>query len=137
MKDIVPELYEQIKADFDVRIRRDHDIQKMLSSETETSYSRLTEAAKRIGTYAVEALKKNLTEEKLPDGTLYWNIAKRTIEPLMQEAHTIVCALFAIIQKNNDTKAGIGLEPLIPDFNQERMNAILNKLDWLRKEDEA
>ena len=128
--DIVPELYEQIRADFEQKMNRSKPI-KTFRSRVEKQ----TADAKGVSLYAAElgkcasyALTHNLTEKNLPDGKLYWNIAERTIKPLLEEVHMLVMQAAAQVQKQEDAKIGIGLTPIKSTFPKERINDLMNKL---------
>jgi hypothetical protein len=87
----------------------------------------------RLGEYAADSLKRNLTDETLPDGVLYWNIAKRTIVPLMQEVQKIALDMAEAVQTREDKEAGIGIKPIRPEFNEGRIEAVMNKVVFLSK----
>ena len=134
MKDIVPELQKSILADFQSQVEEDYKIQRILSGEDEkATFADVSKLSARLGEYAADSLKRNLTDETLPDGVLYWNIAKRTIVPLMQEVQKIALDMAEAVQTREDKKAGIGIKPIRPEFNEERIEAVMNKVVFLSK----
>lgn len=134
MKDIVPELQKSILADFQSQVEEDYKIQRILSGEDEkATFADVSKLSARLGEYAADSLKRNLTDETLPDGVLYWNIAKRTIVPLMQEVQKIALDMAVAVQTREDKKAGIGIKPIRPEFNEERIEAVMNKVVFLSK----
>lgn len=134
MKDIVPELQKSILADFQSQVEEDYKIQRILSGEDEkATFADVSKLSARLGEYAADSLKRNLTDEALPDGVLYWNIAKRTIVPLMQEVQKIALDMAEAVQTREDKKAGIGIKPIRPEFNEERIEAVMNKVVFLSK----
>lgn len=134
MKDIVPELQKSILADFQSQVEEDYKIQRILSGEDEkATFADVSKLSARLGEYAADSLKRNLTDETLPDGVLYWNIAKRTIVPLMQEVQKIALDMAETVQTREDKKAGIGIKPIRPEFNEERIEAVMNKVVFLSK----
>lgn len=134
MKDIVPELQKSILADFQSQVEEDYKIQRILSGEDEkATFADVSKLSARLGEYAADSLKKNLTDETLPDGVLYWNIAKRTIVPLMQEVQKIALDMAEAVQTREDKKSGIGIKPIRPEFNEERIEAVMNKVVFLSK----
>lgn len=89
MTDAVPELWEQISRDFNRSASTDVWIRSFLrrvKDGTATSEEASVYAG-RLGTHAGSALARALKKESLPDGKLYWNIADRTIRPLLTEVH--------------------------------------------------
>lgn len=132
MNDIVPKLLESVLQDFRGNIAKDIKISRILSGENKTaSLAEVSGLADNVGEYAYQSLKKNLTAETLPDATLYWNIAKRVIVPLMQEAQNTILDMAEIVQKSQDKKDGIGIKPIRPDFNRERVETVINKVVFL------
>jgi hypothetical protein len=134
MKDIVPELQKSILADFQSQVEEDYKIQQILSGEDEkATFADVSKLSARLGEYAADSLKRNLTDETLPDGVLYWNIAKRTIVPLMQEVQKIALDMAEAVQTREDKEAGIGIKPIRPEFNEGRIEAVMNKVVFLSK----
>ncbi len=128
--DIAPELYERIQARFEGLISGDRQIQGILTGEDErATFPDVSLLARKIGGYAAESLTEYLTEERLPDGRLYWNIMQRTIVPIMRRTYDIVMQMAFIVQEREDKAKGIGIKPIKPDFPLERIEAVMNKLD--------
>ena len=113
MKDITPELQKSVLSDFYNMVEEDNKIQGILTGEDKrATLTQVSKQAERLGEYAVRSLKKNLTDETLPDGTLYWNIAKGVIPPLMREVQKVATDMAVRVQTREDKKAGIGLKPV-------------------------
>lgn len=134
MTDIVPKLQKSVLSDFYSMVEEDNKIQAILTGKDKrATLTQVSKHAECLGEYAVRSLEKNLTNETLPDGTLYWNIAKGIIPPLMREVQTIAIDMAVRVQTREDKKAGIGLKPVRPVFNQERIEAVMNKVVFLSK----
>lgn len=134
MKDITPELQKSVLSDFYNMVEEDNKIQGILTGEDKrATLAQVSRYAERLGEYAAESLKKHLTDETLPDGTLYWNIAKGVIPPLMQEVQKVATDMAVRVQTREDKKAGIGLKSVRPPFNQERIEAVMNKVVFLSR----
>lgn len=134
MKDIVPKLQKSVLSDFYSMVEEDNKMQAILTGKDKrATLTQVSKHAERLGEYAVRSLEKNLTDETLPDGTLYWNIAKGVIPPLMREVQNLAIDMAVTIQKREDEKTGIGLKPVRPPFNQERIEAVMNKVVFLSK----
>ena len=94
MKDIVPKLQKSVLSDFYSMVEEDNKMQAILTGKDKrATLTQVSKHAERLGEYAVRSLEKNLTDETLPDGTLYWNIAKGVIPPLMREVQNL-CLLY-------------------------------------------
>lgn len=134
MKDIVPKLQKSVLSDFYSMVEEDNKMQAILTGKDKrATLTQVSKHAERLGEYAVRSLEKNLTDETLPDGTLYWNIAKGAIPPLMREVQNLAINMAVTIQKREDEKTGIGLKPVRAPFNQERIEAVMNKVVFLSK----
>lgn len=130
MNDVAPKLYSKILKDFEQRINGDgfiQSFQRKIENKT-ASAEQVSTYARRLGEHGSEALCKYLTEDNLPDGKLYWNIAERTIRPIAEEIHKLVNEAAVATQLIDDEKSGIGLKPKVPAFPEERFNALINKV---------
>ena len=124
MTDAVPELWEQISRDFNRSASTDVWIRSFLrrvKDGTATSEEASVYAG-RLGTHAGNALARALKKESLPDGKLYWNIADRTIRPLLTEEN-----------KRN----GIGLKPMRGPWPENRVKDLIDKIVEVYAEEEA
>lgn len=128
MTDIAPELYADVLKDFEDRKSKDPEIasfMKKLEAGKATESDCMSYAG-NLGECAVEALNAQITEEKLPDGKLYCNIAEKTVKPLLKEVHKLINEAAIQIQKRIDEKSGINMNPQKAPFPEERVNALLN-----------
>lgn len=105
MEDVAPGLYEKIHAAYDSANKSDPQLKAFVEklNRRRATHADVVNAAKRIGKHASDALKEYLTVEALPDGVMYWNIADRTIKPIMTEAHGLINNL-ATLQKRVQDK---------------------------------
>ena len=135
--DIVPDLYEKIHADFERKVNANKPIKTFWSRlQKKTADARgVSLYAEQLGRCAAYALTNNLTEENLPDGKLYWNIAERTIQPLLEECHQMVMAAASGLQSQEDEKEGINLKPIEPELPIYRVRDFMNKLVAVVEED--
>lgn len=128
--DIAPELYEKIEKEFAKRVNEDRDIQTFLKKKKEKTASseEVSIYAANLGRCASKALIANLTEENLPNGQLYWNIAERTIIPLLQKVHTLVNDAAIEVNQYEDEKNGIHLIGQRTEFPKYRVRDLVNKM---------
>ncbi|MGI6205515.1 MAG: hypothetical protein ACOYJI_02630 [Anaerovoracaceae bacterium] len=130
MSDIVPDLYKKILRDFRSAVALDPWIKsfnKRLDAGKATQED-VQKYAGILGRTASKALNRGLTPENLPDGKIYWNIAKRTIEPLLREVTEMVNGAMVSIIEVQHKKKRIGIKPQRAKFNQDRCDAIINKI---------
>ena len=129
-KDVVPALAEAIDTTFNTLVSADVVIRAFNSklakgTATQRDVFGYTEC---LGRHASKSLKMCLTPETLPDGKLYWNIATRTVKPLLQRVHGMVIEAAIAVQTADDQRNGIGVKAMAVDFPDERINDLLNKL---------
>ena len=141
MDDIVPKLNEAIERSFKKGIENNEWIQAFLT-KVETGKNVQTQDvstyARELGQEASKALIKGLQPTKLPGGKLYFNIAQRTIEPLIRKVYAEVNAVASQVQTLEDQKIGIGLKAVKAEYPEQRVNAIISKLvDEAMKGDET
>ena len=128
--DVVPELNARIEASFDGYVMRDRQLSQ-ISNRIRDGTATLKDAhayAERLGEDLSRALVSNLTVDTLPNGTLYYNIAQRTIIPGLQNNYALVNDAAELIQKAIDQKSKIGLGVIRADFPLERINGLIDKI---------
>lgn len=128
--DVVPQLNEAIQTSFQGNVMKDRriaQISKRIRDGTATFVDG-HDYAERLGENLSRALASNLTEQTLPDGRLYYNIAKRTITPALEENYNLTNEAAADIQKILDEASGIGLNAVRADFPTERIQGLIDKM---------
>lgn len=130
VKDVVPELREQIETRFRSNVMADRQL-RSVSQRIESGRASLHDAhayAERLGEDLSKALTMTLTEDNLPNGKLYFNIAERTVIPALERNYEMVNDAAANIQKSLDKKAKIGLGSVRADFPRGRVQGLIDKL---------
>lgn len=134
--DIAPELYEKIQADFQRRIKLNKKIRSFQKHVKDNSAT-----AKEVSLYSAElgkcasaALTRYLTADNLPYGLLYWNIAEKTIKPLLFQIYEMVNEAGEAVQNIENNQLGIKVNAVRADFPESRVNDLLNKLMDYSKE---
>lgn len=128
--DVVPVLNERIQTSFKSNVMKDRriaQISKRIRDGTATFVDG-HDYAERLGENLSRALVTNLTADTLPDGKLYYNIAKRTVTPALEENYNLTNEIAADIQKILDAKVGIGLNAVKADFPSERIQGLIDKM---------
>lgn len=138
-KDIVPELYKQIQKAYNRNLTNN---QKVRACEKKLEkgmlgFSDLTAYAGAVGDCAGKALLEGLSEENLPEGMLYWNIAERTIGELLRDVFKKVTDAAKQVQNADDDKTGIAFTAYVPDFPERRVKDLQDALiEALKGEDD-
>lgn len=128
--DVVPVLNERIQTSFQSGVMKDRRIAQ-ITKRIRDGTATMTDGhdyAERLGEHLSRALTSNLTAETLPDGKLYYNIAKRTITPALQNNYELTNEVAADIQKIIDKDAGIGLGTVKADFPEERVQGLIDMM---------
>ena len=130
MTDVVPELLSEIETAFksySMTDRKLATVSKRIRDGTATQVDGHT-YAERLGKNASKALLDVLTEDNLPDGKLYYNIATRTVIPTLENNQVLINEAAAEIQKTIDGKSKIYLNSVKPSFPKERINGLIDKM---------
>lgn len=111
MKDIAPDLYEKVHADFIARAEKDRTVRKIRykASKGEADYIDAYEYGKALSECLVKAFRL-IKAEELPDGKMYFNIAERVVRPLLEELEDNMRELSRQVQDGLNEKAGLGLK---------------------------
>ena len=130
VEDIVPSLLKKIKSEFE-GARLDSEVLKDLLSKlqhSKASYLDANQYAIEIGEILSKALGASLTDETLPDGKMYYNIAQRVLTDVLERNYELVSDYTEQVQKNLNSEARIGLTAQVPELNQDRIDGLVNRL---------
>ena len=130
VEDIVPSLLKKIKSEFE-GARLDSEVLKDLLSKlhhSKASYLDANQYAIEIGKILSKVLGASLTNETLPDGKMYYNIAQRVLTDVLGRNHELVSDYTEQVQKNLNSEAKIGLTAQVPELNQDRIDGLVNRL---------
>lgn len=130
VEDIVPSLLKKIKSEFE-SARLDSEVLKDLLSKlhhSKASYLDANQYAIEIGEILSKALGASLTNETLPDGKMYYNIAQRVLTDVLGRNYELVSDYTEQVQKNLNFEARIGLAAQVPELNQDRIDGLVNRL---------
>lgn len=128
MDDIVPALLDQIETDLSDQLEKDRNIKSILErvSGGIANHADTGTYALRVGQASACALRKSITQDALPYGTPYYNIVSRTIGQTMDKSYRIVMDTAEKIQKILNEKAGLWINPVIPELDQDRLHRLIN-----------
>ena len=127
--DVVPELLEQIEAEFNKRHKKSKAL-KALNAKIKdgtATYHNANLYAIDVGEMLKEAY-KTITGDMLPDGKMYYNIAERIIKPTIEEKFNLITEITEKVQNSLNKGAGIGLKAIKPKIDPNRVQGILNRL---------
>ena len=130
VEDIVPSLLKKIKSEFEGARLDSKALKDLLSKlhHSKASYLDANQYAIEIGEILSKALGASLTNETLPDGKMYYNIAQRVLTDVLGRNHELVSDYTEQVQKNLNSEAKIGLTAQVPELNQDRIDGLVNRL---------
>lgn len=129
--DIVPGLLEAIKKRFDELKENDSKLTQLAKAldEGKATQQDAFFYAKEIGILRRKVLDELVTDDILPDGRMYYNIAERLFNNNLYEDYKLICDYCkeAFTQVNNN--AGINIKGQIPEYNQNKTDGIIEIAD--------
>ncbi|KWZ77415.1 ADP-ribosyltransferase [Anaerococcus tetradius] len=130
IKDIVPELLDEIKKAFFIKSKESRILQEKLLAlkNKKASYTDANKFAEELGQILADTFKNKIKTEDLPDGKMYYNIAKRIIDPNMRMTYDMVGDYSRDVQALLNKEAGISIAALKADINQDRIDKIVEKV---------
>ncbi|KRL71708.1 hypothetical protein [Ligilactobacillus saerimneri] len=130
MTDIVPELLEAIKKDFEKQRVDSKKIQALLKllEDGQATYKDAHAYAVEVGEILSKVLNVHITAETLPDGKMYFNIADRVLNETLKNNYSLVSDYTEGVQARLNRQVGLKLRAQRPDFDQDRVKGFVNKL---------
>ena len=127
MEDIAPVLLKQIKELYS-QGKLDSEKLNQILANSKIDYIIASEYSEELGNILLRAFGSVFTVDTLPDGRLYYNIAKRTVEPTMKALQSDIADFTEEVQKQINDAAKIGIKPIRPTLNQDKIDGIIDRL---------
>lgn len=129
-EDIVPELLEKIQRDFKEQFNSNSKIIRIYGKIRShmATYSEANEFSIACGEMLAKSFKKYLTTEVLPEGRMWYNIASRILTPTLRHNYSLITDVTDSAQRIFNDNNGIGLKPVTPAFNTNRLNGLIDKV---------
>lgn len=129
-KDVVPELLETIKKEFEKEKSSNNDINQLLKllDKNNATYLEANKYAIEIGELLSKVLTKNINAEILPDGKMYFNIANRIMNETLQNNYELISDYAENVQSQLNKKANLRVKSKRPPINQDRIDGIVNRI---------
>lgn len=130
MADVSPELLERIRGEFSWRIETDARINELFEQTNgfSTASRAMDDYAQRCGEILAEVFEQELSSDVLPDGRMYWNIAENVVNPMLANNYELVTQACSQAITTLNEHAGIGIQPIVPEMNRDRIRGIDNLL---------
>lgn len=126
--DVSPALLQKVRSTFEKEYRsniRIKELYKKIQNGSAT-YVEADDFAVEVGSILANAFGSNLSSDVLPDGKMYYNIAKAVVEPMMVNNYDLVSSVAQQVQTNMNKAAGVGIKAIVPELNQDRVDGIIN-----------
>ena len=127
-KDVVPQLYKDIKETYQDEIATNPKIKMILKKIDygKATYEDLYDYANELGHCLEKAFAKNVSKDVLPNGTMYYNIAQRLVSPMIATNYNNIAKKCETVQNSLNKKANIGLKGIKPPYREEKTRGIIN-----------
>lgn len=128
MSDIAPELLERLQKAFQELYESNKELKDLLGliENGLATYEEANLFSQKVGELLAKVFQENINASELPDGKLYYNIAQRVVEPMLNHNYTIIKDYCVNVQTILNEQAKIGLKAIEPELNQDRVDGIID-----------
>lgn len=130
MEDITPNLLKKIQGDFQSEFDKSKVIAELYAKVRDgtATYKEANQFAIEVGDILAGAYKNNLSSSVLPEGKMYYNIAQRILNPTMKNNYNLITEVTDQVQQSLNEAAHIGIKPITPELNQDRIDGMVNRI---------
>lgn len=130
MTDIAPDLLEKIKAGFDAEMSASKKIASLVEeiNSGSATYQESLQYGEEVGNILSRVLTENISSSVLPDGKMYFNIAQRILQPVMENNYNLISEIAQTVQQSMNDSSGIGLKAQKAVLNQDKIDGIINRV---------
>ncbi|MBO5628856.1 MAG: hypothetical protein J5965_07230 [Aeriscardovia sp.] len=143
--DILPKILEKVKKAFEEEYADNIEISSLLNKADSKSatYIDANAYAEEVGKSLARTFKNKISSSDLPDGKMYYNIAKRLLNDTLKNNYNLISDYAVNVQKELNKKAKLSLEAKRPELNEDRIRGIVkrlsneddyNKIKWILDE---
>ena len=127
--DVLPALLKEVQDNFGQEFGKSEVVVKALKTleAKKATYANANDFAIEVGEILSKALTTSVTADKLPDGKMYYNIAKRLLEPVLQQNHELVADYSSKVQTVLNESAKISLVAQPVELNQDRIDGFIER----------
>lgn len=130
VKDIVPGLLDDIQKDFEKEYNSNKVIKSVLEkiSNGTATYEDAHAYSIEVGEALSKSYLAHITEDMLPDGRMYYNIANRIVTPTMTNNYNLTSEVSLIIQDMLNQADKLGLKAVKAPINKSKIIGIVDRL---------
>lgn len=128
--DMFPVLLDTVRQAFLDACAKDKELQRLLSlvESGSADYAVAQEYAIRLGELLSAALSANIAGDSLPDGKMYYNIARRLFDAVLPDQFRQITDVCTLVQDSLNAAAGLGIVAATATLNQDRIDGIVKKI---------
>lgn len=130
-------LLEMIQKSFNLDYNQSQKIKSCLKEleQKKADYATAQEYAIEVGEILAKAFGK-IKSSDLPNEKMYYNIAKKLIEPTLTNNYELINDYSTQVQENLNKSANVGLTAVSSNVNQEQIEGIINKVSSAERYDD-
>ncbi len=134
---MAPSLLEAVQTTFSREFRKNKTVARICRKVRKGggTYADALEFADATGKILAQAYAENLSSDVLPDGKMYYNIAARVVQPMLEQNFALASKVAGMVQENLNQEAGLGIKAVLPELEQDRIDGFLNRLSSEEKFD--
>lgn len=128
--DIVPEMLESIKNEFQNKIKNDPDIKALTKKlqEGNANYEDANAYAVKVGELLSKTFGQKIKVDLLPDGRMYFNIADRVVGTMLDNMYKLSADYSQKVQTDLNKKNGYGLAGITGRVDPDRKKNFIDKI---------
>jgi len=129
-KDIMPGLLKSIDELFKDKNSKSEILKQAIEKlkNGKATYKDVNDLAIEVGQNLSKSLNETVTAEVLPDGKFYFNISNRLMNHTLKNNYDIVSGYAGDVQTQLNQAANLHLKSQIPEFNQEKVKGLVERL---------
>lgn len=124
------ELRERVLKDFERRRRESPGLERLEKAKEagKATYKEADEYAVAVGDMLAKSYEANITQDLLPLGKMDYETAAEVVRPPLELDYDIISQYVAEIQKALNTQAGLGLNAVVPEVDENRIQGIIDHI---------
>lgn len=130
MEDITPNLIRKVNKAFNANLKSDKSVRALINrlKTSSAGYSDAYKYALCIGNARAKAFKSEISASALPDGKMYFNIGDKLITETLGSDYEKISSYSAEIQSRINKRLKIGLKPIKPKLEQDKLKGFIDRL---------
>lgn len=129
--DVLPKILKLVQQDFEKYFGKSEVVAKAFAElqAKKATYKTVNEFAIEVGRLLSLALTGSVSSDKLPDGKMYYNIAKRLLDETLGRNYELISGYAGDVQQVLNEQSKINLKAQYPPMNQDKIDGFVNRLD--------